>query len=38
MNGDAAAWLRYARENRQAAELCIDDGLLNPALPPPFNM
>ena len=31
MSDDAATWLRYAEENRRAAEICADSGLFNPA-------
>jgi len=32
MNDEAAAWLRYAEENRQTAELCLGNGLFNPTI------
>ena len=32
MNGEAAPWLRYAQENRQTAELCINNALFNSAV------
>ncbi len=32
MNGDASAWLRYARENVATARLCLQSGLFNPSI------
>ena len=32
MNDDAAAWLRYARENYLTARLCLENKLFNPSI------
>ncbi len=32
MNDEAAGWLKYAEENRLTAELCLHNGLYNPAV------
>ena len=32
MNDEVGSWVRYAEENLRTARLCLDDGLLNPAI------
>lgn len=32
MNDEAITWLRYASDNRQTAQLCIENHLLNPSI------
>ena len=32
MNDEAQIWIDYARDNLETAKLCLDSGLINPAL------
>lgn len=32
MSDEARTWLKYAVENARTASLCVDDGLINPAI------